>query len=153
MYKKTIAYTDYFGEEREETFYFHFSEAELSKMELSRNGGISRFVEKIIQTKDNPKLVDMFEDFILSAYGEKSEDGRRFIKTDELSTAFKQTPAYSILFMQLITDADELARFIKEVVPKELSDRVGENLDDLVKSPDLKLVPEKPVEENVSESK
>lgn len=153
MYKKTIAYTDYFGEEREETFYFHFSEAELSKMELSRNGGISRFVEKIIQTKDNPKLVDMFEDFILSAYGEKSEDGRRFIKTDELSTAFKQTPAYSILFMQLITDADELARFIKEVVPKELSDRVGENLDDLVKSPDLKLVPEKPVEKNVSESK
>ena len=153
MYKKTIAYTDYFGEEREETFYFHFSEAELSKMELSRNGGISRFVEKIIQTKDNPKLVDMFEDFILSAYGEKSEDGRRFIKTDELSTAFKQTPAYSILFMQLITDADELARFIKEVVPKELSDRVGENLDDLVKSPDLKLVPEKPVGENVSESK
>ena len=153
MYKKTIAYTDYFGEERKEDFYFHFSEAELSKMELSRNGGISRFVEKIIQTKDNPKLVDMFEDFILSAYGEKSEDGRRFVKTDELSTAFKQTPAYSILFMQLITDADELARFIKEVVPKELSDRVGENLDDLVKSPDLKLVPEKPVEENVSESK
>lgn len=153
MYKKTIAYTDYFGEEREETFYFHFSEAELSKMELSRNGGISRFVEKIIQTKDNPKLVDMFEDFILSAYGEKSEDGRRFIKNDELSTAFKQTPAYSILFMQLITDEDELARFIKEVVPKELSDRVGANLDNLIKEPNLKLVPEKPVEENASESK
>lgn len=153
MYKKTIAYTDYFGEEREEDFYFHFSEAELSKMELSRNGGISRFVEKIIQTKDNPKLVDMFEDFILSAYGEKSEDGRRFIKTDELSTAFKQTPAYSILFMQLITDADELARFIKEVVPKEISDKVGGDLDAIAKNPDLKLVSGIPVEESALESK
>lgn len=153
MYKKTIAYTDYFGEEREEDFYFHFSEAELSKMELSRNGGISRFVEKIIQTKDNPKLVDMFEDFILSAYGEKSEDGRRFIKSEEISTSFKQTPAYSILFMELITDADELARFIKEVVPKELADRVGGDLDTIAKNPDLKLVSESSIGENALESK
>ena len=126
MYKKTIAYTDYFGAEREEDFYFHFSESELSKMELSTTGGISRFVEKIIQTKDNPKLVGMFEDFILSAYGEKSDDGRRFVKSEEISTAFKQTPAYDILFMQLITDADELARFIKEVVPENLSEKMSE---------------------------
>ena len=146
MYKKTIAYTDFFGEEREEDFYFHFSEAELSKMELSTTGGISRFVEKIIQTKDNPKLVDMFEDFILSAYGEKSEDGRRFIKSDELSTAFKQTPAYSILFMQLITDADELARFIKEVVPKEVSAKMESIPDNNVL--ELKQVSEEKPEES-----
>lgn len=150
MYKKTIAYTDYFGEEREETFYFHFSEAELSKMELSTTGGISRFVEKIIQTKDNPKLVDMFEDFILSAYGEKSEDGRRFIKSDELSTAFKQTPAYSILFMQLITDADELARFINEVVPKNISEKMAES----AKEAGVEVLEfKKPSEERVEESK
>lgn len=126
MYKKTIAYTDFFGEEREEDFYFHFSEAELSKMELSTTGGITRFVEKIIQTKDNPKLVDMFENFILSSYGEKSEDGRRFIKSEELSRAFSQTPAYSKLFMELITDDEELAKFIKEVVPKEISEKMDE---------------------------
>lgn len=150
MYKKTIAYTDFFGEEREEDFYFHFSEAELSKMELSTTGGISRFVEKIIQTKDNPKLVDMFEDFILSAYGEKSEDGRRFIKSDELSTAFKQTPAYSILFMQLITDADELARFINEVVPKNISEKMAES----AKEAGVEVLEfKKPSEERVEESK
>lgn len=150
MYKKTIAYTDFFGEEREEDFYFHFSEAELSKMELSTTGGISRFVEKIIQTKDNPKLVDMFEDFILSAYGEKSEDGRRFIKSNELSTAFKQTPAYSILFMQLITDADELARFINEVVPKNISEKMAES----AKEAGVEVLEfKKPSEERVEESK
>ena len=126
MYKYETTYVDFFGEERKETLRFHYSEAELTKMELSTTGGITRFVDKIIETKDNPKLVDLFENFILDAYGEISEEGRRFVKSKELSEAFKQTPAYSDLFMKLLTDDEALVEFIVGVVPKEVAEKMKE---------------------------
>ena len=125
MRKETITYTDYFGAEQTRDFYFHYSEAELAKMELGTTGGITRFVEKIVQTKDNPKLTELFESFILDAYGEKSEDGQRFIKNDEVREGFKQTPAYSILFMKLMTDDEALAEFITQVIPEDVRTRAA----------------------------
>lgn len=126
MYKYETTYTDFFGEERKETLRFHYSEAELAKMELSTTGGITRFIDKIVQTKDNPKLVDLFESFILDAYGEISEDGRRFVKSDAISEAFKQTPAYSDLFMKLLSDDEALVEFITGVVPEEVKEKMKE---------------------------
>ena len=117
MLKKTITYTDYNGVESKEDFYFNLTKAELMEMEMSTAGGLAETIQKIVDTKDAPSIIKIFKDLVLKAYGEKSADGKRFIKSKELSEAFAQTEAYSILFMELATDADEASRFINGIVP------------------------------------
>lgn len=117
MLKKTITYTDYNGTERTEDFYFNLSKAELMEMEMGIDGGMSAMVEKIIAAQNAPQLIKLFKELILKAYGEKSADGKRFIKSEELSTAFSQTEAYSDLYMLLATNADEASKFVNGITP------------------------------------
>lgn len=129
MLKKTITYTDYNDVKRTEDFYFNLSKAELSEMELSVDGGYAEMAKKIAETQNAPELVKLFKELILKAYGEKSADGRRFMKVDEkgnpLSIAFSQTEAYSELFMELAQDAEAAANFFKGVIPADLSKQVS----------------------------
>ena len=126
MLKKTITYTDWFGDERTEDFYFNLSKSELSELQASEEGGLIRFIDKIVKTVDQRKLIEMFKGLILKSYGEKSDDGRRFIKSKELSEAFSQTPAYDILFMELSSDDVAAADFIKGIIPADLADKLDE---------------------------
>lgn len=127
MLKQVIKYTDYNGVEREEAFWFNLTKAELIEMEMTTVGGFAEMIENIIAAKDTPTLVKIFKDFILKAYGEKSPDGRGFIKLDEdgrpLSRKFVQTEAYSELFMKLSTDAEAAAAFINGIVPAEIAQK------------------------------
>ena len=123
MLKKTITYTDYNGTERTEDFYFNFSKAEIVEMELSTAGGLIEMIKKIVATKDSPSLIKIFKDLVLKAYGEKSADGKRFIKSEEIATAFSQTEAYSQLFMDLAMDADEAVKFLTGVIPADASQK------------------------------
>lgn len=129
MLKKTITYTDFNDVERKEDFWFHLSKAEIMEMELSTTGGFAEMIEKIIASKDNPMIVKTFKELVLKAYGEKSADGKRFMKVDEngrpLSVAFSQTEAYSILFMELATDADAAAEFVNGIVPADVSKQLA----------------------------
>jgi len=117
MLKKQITYTDYNGNQRTEDFHFNLSEAEIMEMELSVSGGLAEMIQKIISTQDQPTIIKIFKDVILKAYGEKSPDGKRFIKSEELSIGFAQTEAYSQLFMELSRDAEAGAAFINGVIP------------------------------------
>ena len=117
MLKKTFTYTDFNGVERTEDHYFNLSKAELMEMELSTTGGLAEMINKIVNAKDAPAIVKVFKDLVLKAYGQKSADGRRFIKSKELSEEFAQTEAYSQLFMELATDADAAAKFVNGIVP------------------------------------
>lgn len=119
MLKKTITYTDYNGNERTEDFYFNISKAEAVEMEMSVNGGLSEMAQKIVAAQDMPAIIKLCKDMILKAYGEKSLDGKRFMKSDEISDAFAQTEAYSTLFMELASDPDAAARFFNGIVPKD----------------------------------
>jgi len=115
MLKKTITYEDYNGISRTEDFYFNLTEAEAMEMELSTDGGFTEQIERIINAKDIKQIIAVFKDFILKAYGEKSPDGRRFIKNQEVRDAFSQTEAYSKLFMELSTDSEAAAAFVNGV--------------------------------------
>lgn len=117
MLKKTMTYVDYDGNERTEDFYFNLSKAEIGEMELSINGGLEAMINRIIQERDNAKIVATFKDLILRSYGKKSDDGRRFIKSPELSEEFSQTEAYSDLFMELASNADSAAAFVNGIMP------------------------------------
>lgn len=123
MLKKTITYTDYNGNDRTEPFYFNLSKAELMEMQLGTTGGFDAMVQNIINAQDVPTLMTIFKEIILKAYGEKSADGKRFIKSEEISKAFSETEAYSNLYMELVTDAKAAANFITGLVPKEIGDK------------------------------
>jgi len=125
MLCKEIEYVDYFDQPRKEKFYFNLNESELTEMELSETGGISNLMMKVIETRDTPGLIKIFKDLILKAYGERSADGKRFIKSPELSTAFSQTEAYNKLFMELSTDDKAAADFINGIIPKDLANKAA----------------------------
>ena len=125
MLKKIITYTDYNCVERTEPFYFNLSKAELMEMELGVTGGMTEMLNKIIAAKDAPSLMKTFKEMIMKAYGVKSDDGKRLIKSEELSIAFTQTEAYSVLFMELITDDKAAADFVNGIIPNEIQAEVA----------------------------
>ena len=125
MLKKSITYTDYNGVERTEPFYFNLSKAELMEMELGVTGGMTEMLDKIIAAKDAPSLMKTFKEMIMKSYGIKSDDGKRLIKSEELSIAFTQTEAYSVLFMELITDDKAAADFVNGIIPNEIQAEVA----------------------------
>lgn len=117
MFTKTITYIDYDNNKRTEDFLFNLSKAEIIRMEFSETGGMEKMINKIIAEQDNKKLMNLFENIILKAYGEKSADGKRFIKSEELSTNFKQTEAYSELLVELLTNEAAATEFINKIIP------------------------------------
>lgn len=131
MLRKKIKYVDFNDVEREEEYYFNISKAELMEMEFGTTGGFSEMVKRIVETQDQPTLMKIFKDFILKAYGEKSADGKRFMKKDEfgrpLSANFEQSDAYSVLYMELITDAQAASDFINGVVPADIAKQAAAN--------------------------
>lgn len=117
MVKKTISYTDFDGNVRTEDFFFNLSRAEVLEMELSISGGMTQMINRITSTQDGPAIFKVFKDMILKAYGEKSPDGKQFIKSAALSEAFSQTEAYSELLMELVSDPNAAAGFINQLIP------------------------------------
>lgn len=120
MLKKTVTYMDYNGVERTEDFYFNLTKAELMEMELSTSGGMKDRLLKIVDSKDVPALISVFKDILQKSYGEKTPDGRRFIKSQEVLEAFTQTEAYSQIYIELATDADAAVKFVNGIIPASL---------------------------------
>lgn len=128
MLKKTIKYTDWNGTERTEDFYFNLTKTELIKMQMEEDGAFADRIRKIIRAKDTIELIKVFESIILKAYGEKSEDGRRFAKVDSngvpLAQKFIETPAYDELYVEMLSDPEKFAGFINALVPSDLAEEV-----------------------------
>lgn len=127
MLKKTIVYTDYNSVERTEDFYFNLTKAELMEMEMSTTGGLAEMIDRIIKAQDAPAIIKVFKDLVLKAYGVKSPDGKRFIKSEAISSEFAQTEAYSQLFMELATDSDAAAAFVNGIVPADATAAANAN--------------------------
>lgn len=120
MVKKTITYTDYNGETREEDFYFNLTKPELVELELGEDGGLRAYLEKIVKSKDARNVLAMFKNIIGLAYGIKSPDGRRFLKSKDISEAFFQSEAYVALYMELLENPDVAAAFIQSMLPADM---------------------------------
>lgn len=120
MIKWPITYTDYNDKTRTEDFYFNLTKAEIMEMELSVNGGFGEMMQRIVDAEDIPSIVKVFKDLILRSYGEKSADGKRFIKNDELKDSFAQSEAYSVLFTELATNTESAIKFVNGIVPQDM---------------------------------
>ena len=123
MYAKKITYEDFDGNKLTETFYFNLTKAEIVEMQLSTSGGFAEKIQKIIDAQEVPEIIKTFKELILASYGEKSPDGKHFLKKRDghrLSDDFAETNAYSVLFMELATDANAASEFINKIVPADL---------------------------------
>lgn len=122
MLKKQITYTDYNGVERTEDFYFNLNKAELTEMELSTSGGMSTLLTDIVNSQNVEQMVVIFKKIIMKSYGQKSDDGRRFFKSEEARNEFEQTEAYSELFVELLTNTDSAVQFINGIMPASFNE-------------------------------
>ena len=125
MIKKTITFTDWNGTTRTEDFYFNLTQTECVELEYSSGMGksMSASINELVRNQDMAVMIKILKDIILKSYGEKSDDGRRFIKSEEISTAFSQTPVFDMLYMELATDADKAAEFINGIIPTDTAIR------------------------------
>ena len=118
MLVKTITYTDFLGKERTEDFYFNYSKADVNRIVMSTKEGLEAFLQRIVKEEDRTKMFGFIEEFILKAYGEISPDGRKFVKSEELSEGFSQTNAYSVMLEEMIEGGDQaFSDFIAAVLP------------------------------------
>lgn len=120
MIKETIKFENFNGEMIERDYFFHLSRAEVLEMEASKEGGMSTYIQSIINTRDSKAIMGLFTEIVKKSYGEKSNDGMRFVKYPELLEAFVQSEAYSELIMKLCGDADAAAKFVNGVMPKNV---------------------------------
>jgi len=127
MYKKTITYTDYNDVEQTEDFYFNLNKAELIKIQLANNGTLQAKLERLINTRETSEIAQIFQDIIDMSYGVKSDDGKRFIKNQEVLDAFKQTEAYSELFVELTSNADAAIEFITGIIPAKIAEQINQD--------------------------
>ena len=125
MIKITKTYFDFNDEERTEDFYFHLTKAEVMEMELSTSGGMAEMIQRIVAAQDAPAIIKVFKDLVLKAYGQKSPDGKRFIKNAQLTEEFTQTNAYSDIFMELATDDVKAAEFINGIMPADVQKEIA----------------------------
>lgn len=129
MVKKTVTYTDFDGNERTEDFFFHLTEQELTEWELSVDGGLSGVLQRIIQSHDSKKMIEIFKDLLIKSYGQKTPDGRGFIKNEEVLNNFIYTQAFSDLYMELATNDKSAADFVKGIMPAGLAKEAVEAVD------------------------
>lgn len=118
MLKKTISCNDFNGVERTEDFYFNLTKSELIEMDVTAEGGLQERIDRIVKSQNGGEIMKLFKGIILKAYGEKSADGRRFMKSEEISKAFEETMFYDVLFYELVTDADAAADFVNSIIPQ-----------------------------------
>ena len=127
MLKETITYIDFNDQERTEDFYFNLTRTELIRMEMSKSGSLTGLLTKITKANDMPDIFEAMEMLILKAYGEKSVDGRRIDKSEEISRNFMNCPAYDKLFEKLTTDANYAYKFLIGLLPKDLAEQASKN--------------------------
>lgn len=120
MYVKEIEYTDFNGVARKEKFYFNLTKAEILDMELGKTGGLTEYIQKILEAQDTPAIMSLFKSLLLKSYGVKSDDGRRFVKNDQIREDFEQTQAFSDLYMLLALDDEEASKFVNAIVPDDM---------------------------------
>lgn len=120
MYVKELEYTDFNGVKRKEKFYFNLTKAEILDMELGKTGGLTEYIQKILEAQDTPAIMTLFKTLLLKSYGVKSDDGRRFVKNDQVREDFEQTQAFSDLYMLLALDDNEASKFVNSIVPEDM---------------------------------
>lgn len=119
MIAKNLTYEDFDGNKHTDTFYFHLSKTELTGLAVEHPEGFEKYIQKIVEEQNAEEMFKLFGRLILMAYGEKI-NGTKFIKKKDgrrLSEDFECSPAYDVLFDELINDPEEAKKFFNGMLP------------------------------------
>jgi hypothetical protein len=137
MLKRTITYEDFNGDTVTDIAYFNLSKAELLEMEVGEGASFAQSLKNLTMTRKPDDLVREFKKFILISYGIKSEDGKKFTKSNAIREEFEQTAAYQTLFMELASSEDEVVKFIKGILPKDMESSLDQTFKEIANTPEL----------------
>ena len=137
MLKKEITFEDFEGNKVTQNFYFNITRAEAIEMDASAAGGLQNYAKAISEKKNPARVIGLIKDLILKSYGEKSDDGMRFMKSPEISAAFAATDAYSVLFTELLTNTQSLIDFFVGIAPTDSKAKIKEEAKRLPKVEEL----------------
>lgn len=126
MLKKTIKYEDYNGNQREEDFYFNLNKTELIEMANSKSGGLDVLMERLVKQQNVKEILSIVKEIILKAYGEKSDDGKVLMKSEDISHKFECTEAFNVLFVELVENSDEALKFINALLPEDVRNKIAQ---------------------------
>lgn len=124
MLKKVITYTDFDDNVQTETFYFNLTKTELLKLQASVEGGLIEHLKKILEDQDGGDMLMFIEEFLGSAYGQRSEDAKRFVKSPILAEEFLQSAAYIALMDEFLAEPAKIMNFIQALIPKDLNEKL-----------------------------
>lgn len=130
MYRKIIEFKDYNGNDRKEEHWFNLEQHEVYKLQMGVKGGLIEKLKEAIRNEDSPTIIEYYEKIIDTSYGVRGADGKSFNKSPEILAAFKSTPAYSKLFMEILTNPKKCDEFTRGVIPADAAASLPENLND-----------------------
>ena len=125
MIKQDITYTNFEGEQETETLYFHLNKVELMEMQVSEKRGLAQYITDIQKAENNKEIFRLFKEIVLRAYGERSDDGKKFIKNERLREEFEGSLAYEELMVKIVTEADFAAKFVNGIMPAGMADQIA----------------------------
>ena len=125
MIKQDITYTNFEGEQETETLYFHLNKVELMEMQVSEKRGLAQYITDIQKAENNKEIFRLFKEIVLRAYGERSEDGKKFIKNERLREEFEGSLAYEELMVKIVTEAVFASKFVNGIMPAGMADQIA----------------------------
>lgn len=130
MLRKIITFKDYNGKDRKEDHWFNLEQHEVYKLQMGVKGGLIEALKEAVRTEDSPTIIEYYEKIIDASYGVRGADGKSFKKSPEILEAFKCTPAYSVLFMEILTNPEAADEFTRGVIPADVSAKLPADLND-----------------------
>lgn len=150
--KQTVQYTDFDGNQAMETLYFNLTRTEVAenlhlrdKFQDLENRLDLESGSRTLNPNEIAEVLDLVKILMKLAYGIRSDDGKRFIKNDQIWEEFTQTAVYDAFLFSLFEDADKANEFMMGVFPRELADELARQTEtgtDAQTTPDISSVPE-----------
>lgn len=119
MIKQSISYVDYNGENQTEDFYFNLSKAEILEMMVA-DENIVESLQNLAKNGTATQAMNWFKDLIQKSVGEKSEDGKRFVKSPEITKNFMESPAFSEFLFDIIQNPAKSEPFVQGLLPNDV---------------------------------
>lgn len=119
MITREITYTDYNGDEQTEKYYFDLTIPEMLELSFSSAGDIQSTLERLSNSRKVGEIFNIIQTLIFKSVGVKSDDGKRFVKNEEVLNDFKQSRGYEAFLMKMMQDTKYASKFIEQLIPQD----------------------------------
>lgn len=122
MLRKEVTYTDFDGNEVKEVLYFNLTKSEIAALQVRMDGKFIDYLKDLVEGNHIEKLFQIFrDDILIGSYGKKSDDGRRFIKNQQLREEFESSLAFDAIFTEMLMNPEAQSAFTRGILPPDMT--------------------------------